>query len=235
MKTTKLILSLIAVLGVSALSAVSAHATTWYVRDGGGTKVQCTGTTNAVYPGSGSAQACAFNHPGYILGWGCTSITNCDANPIISSGDTLYIDGDSDVTPGAQAQYEIGYDSTNPSGFFHETYGNCVSSSTYVCNMGNLPAGLSSAVRTSIIGTGTHKPQLWGTQRITQVLSADNNHVWLQWLEITDHQACAFNDPTGACDYSASPYGPWAVDGLYLGGDDVNVTDVYVHGLGRYG
>ncbi|WP_353063654.1 putative Ig domain-containing protein [Tunturibacter psychrotolerans] len=47
--------------------------TTWYIRADGGSNTQCTGKTNAAYPGSGSGQACAFNHPYQMLnssgGW----------------------------------------------------------------------------------------------------------------------------------------------------------------------
>jgi hypothetical protein len=41
--------------------------TTWYIRADGGTNTQCTGKTNAAYPGSGTGQACAFNHPFQML------------------------------------------------------------------------------------------------------------------------------------------------------------------------
>ncbi len=45
-----------------------AWANIFYSRDGGGSTTQCTGTTNAVYPGSGVGQACAFNHPAWGMG-----------------------------------------------------------------------------------------------------------------------------------------------------------------------
>lgn len=35
----------------------------WYVRSDGGTTTQCAGHTDAAYPGSGSAQACAYLNP----------------------------------------------------------------------------------------------------------------------------------------------------------------------------
>lgn len=38
-------------------------AATWYVRTDGGTSSQCVGTTDAAYPGSGTAQPCAYNDP----------------------------------------------------------------------------------------------------------------------------------------------------------------------------
>ena len=43
--------------------------TTWYIRADGGTNTQCTGKTNAAYPGSGTGQACAFNHPYQMLNY----------------------------------------------------------------------------------------------------------------------------------------------------------------------
>lgn len=49
------------------LACSPAFATTWYIRTDGGTATQCTGTTNAAYPGTGTAQACAFNHPFWLL------------------------------------------------------------------------------------------------------------------------------------------------------------------------
>jgi hypothetical protein len=45
----------------------SGPGTTWYIRADGGTNTECTGKVNAAYPGSGSGQACAFNHPYQML------------------------------------------------------------------------------------------------------------------------------------------------------------------------
>src|SRR5665213_1076651 len=98
MKTKNLALSVVAILGVGAFWATSAFATTWYVRDGGGTVAQCTGTTNAVYSGIGTKQPCAFLNPMFVLGAGCgnTGGNSCDVSVVMQSGDTLDIVGDSD-------------------------------------------------------------------------------------------------------------------------------------------
>lgn len=40
---------------------------TWNILLTGGTATQCTGLVNAPYPGTGSAQPCAFNHPFWLL------------------------------------------------------------------------------------------------------------------------------------------------------------------------
>ncbi len=39
------------------------YGTTYYVRTDGGDAAQCTGLADAPYPGSGTGQACAWNHP----------------------------------------------------------------------------------------------------------------------------------------------------------------------------
>ncbi|WP_147319083.1 hypothetical protein, partial [Cognatiluteimonas weifangensis] len=77
---------LLAPLGLIAWSSAQA-ATTYYVRTDGGTASQCTGRANAPYPGSGSAQACAWNHPSVAL--------PASGSPRIAGGDTLLIGGGS--------------------------------------------------------------------------------------------------------------------------------------------
>ncbi len=54
---------------LSAAQPPPGPGTTWYIRTDGGTNTQCTGKTNAAYPGSGTAQACAFNHPYQMLNY----------------------------------------------------------------------------------------------------------------------------------------------------------------------
>ena len=224
MKNKKIFLSIMAVLGIWILGTNSANATTWYVRDGGGTASQCTGTTNAVYPGSGTGQACAFNNPMTALGY-CNgnegSGAACSVAGFVKSGDTLSIDGDSDINAGQQALYSIGYNSTiSPS---------CISSQAYYCQMAPIPAG-SSTTPTIVMGTGTHKPQLYGVDRTQQLMWAPNNYVTIQWLELTTHDSCAYSDPVNGCP---SPHA--YDDGLLLGGTGLTLTDVYIHGFARFG
>ena len=57
--------SLLLLLGL----CLSSQATTWFIRHDGGTNTQCTGTTNAPYPGSGTGRSCAYNHPFQLLDW----------------------------------------------------------------------------------------------------------------------------------------------------------------------
>lgn len=199
-----------------------AHATTWYVRDGGGTSSQCTGTTNAVYPGSGTGQNCAFNSTMYLTGFGCGNYNQggygCNVAPLMSGSDIVYVNGDSDLVPGTQAQFRVGYLSTgyNPSG--------CNSAGN--CNPGGLRPG-TLANPTSIIGVGTHRPQIWGSGGIGQVINADADYVLLNNLEITDHSSCQVNvscDTTGARDN-------WAKYGVYYGGTGSVMKNLWIHGL----
>lgn len=205
--------------------AINANATTYYVRDGGGTATQCSGTTNAVYPGSGTNQACAYNHPVWVTGGGFSG-SGTAAKWV--GGDTMSISGDSDTSPGSQAQYMIGYGMPNTSG--------CSTSWAYNCGLNELPAGTDASHQTTIIGTGTHQPQLWGTQREYQVLAMHNNYLKLQNIEITDHSTCTYNDPVNACNYGGSyPYGTWAPNGIDMAGTGITLTNVYIHGMGIYG
>ncbi len=55
------------VLAACLCFAAPSQAATYYVRTDGGTSTQCTGTADAAYPGSGTAKACAFNHPFWVL------------------------------------------------------------------------------------------------------------------------------------------------------------------------
>jgi hypothetical protein len=49
------------------LMTVPAMGTTWHIRLDGGNSTQCTGTTNAAYPGTGTGVACAYNHPFWMM------------------------------------------------------------------------------------------------------------------------------------------------------------------------
>lgn len=222
--------------GLFLLSAQNVFAaTTWFVRDDGGTPSQCTGLVAARYPGTGSGQACAFSHPRYLLGWNCGNNSSCSNAGNLQPGDTGSIDGDSHVNVGQQAQYMSGYVSSSV------TPG-CSSIASYDCTWGKVPAGPSSGAKTILIGTGTHRPQLWGSGKVWVVLNMGNNNIHVENIEVTDHSNCAQNTPNigtvqgfpSVCNNS-DPYGPWARDGIAIGGNNVELVNSYVHGIARYG
>lgn len=228
MKTEKLIRIVLLVILVTTICthASLAPATTYYVRTDGGTSTQCTGTTDAAYPGSGNAQPCAFSHPAWALG-------AQGSNGSMSAGDTLIIG------PG---QYMVGYGMpNNPSGS---------SSWTYESVMKSPPPGTSSFNKTKIYGKGYEtsckgaKAQLWGTERAWQVLTIGAN-TDVQCLEITDHSACIENGPVDGtidgfptrCVRETYPHGPWAAIGLKInqGASNVILKNVDIHGMAARG
>ena len=225
------------------LTAGNASATNWYVRDGGGTPSQCTGTTNAVSPRTGNNQPCALSNPMYVLGAGCgnTGWNNCDVSPLMADGDTLSISGDSDITPGAQAQYPIGLD---VNGIITPVNGNnCFAPAPENCTMANLPPN------STIIGTGTHRPQLWAREQVAQVLNDNNSTATtINNLEITQHSSCVYNgaDPQNTTDGFpnrcqtpsggfSSPFGNWGLTGISLSGAGITLENSWIHGMGQWG
>lgn len=208
----------------TALLSQSAVATTYYVRTDGGTLAQCTGQADSAYPGSGTNQACAVNHPFWLLPPAGTVV--------MQGGDTLI------VGPG---QYQIGLGAPNTS--------SCSSSWPYDCLMATVPAGPSAANKTKIYGKGwatgcSAKPQLWGNERVWQVMAVGSN-VDVQCLEITDHSACIESGPLDGtvggfpvkCERSTPPFGPWASFGLKINTAATNVTlkNLDIHGLANGG
>lgn len=192
---------------------------TWYVRTDGGTNTQCNGKVNAAYPGSGTNQPCAVNHPFWVLPPGRT--------PIIQGGDTLII---------GQGSYRIGMDAPNTVGQTSV----CYSAWTYDCAMPAIPSGPDAAHPTRILGEGwdtkaTAPPELFGVGRVWQVISLDNSsNVELRYLDITDHSSCIHNspDPAKRCNRSSAPFGDHGDLGI-AASDSANVLirDVNIHGM----
>jgi len=206
-----LLVSLINLVAASGLPARSAGplATTYYVRPDGGSAEQCTGRANAPYPGSGTAQPCAWDHPFRALPPG--------GAPRIAGGDTLRIG------PGS---YMMGYGAP-------ETDVNCDAGGAFGCLMPPIPSGPSPANRTRILGDSQNPPELWGTERPWFIINlTDSSNVELGHLEITDHSGCVeFHSGGLACERENPPYGAWASYGLYA----EDSANVYLHHLNIHG
>lgn len=210
------------------LISTPAWATTYHVGLTGGTGTRCNGSSSASDPGSGTNQNCAFNHPAWAIGATGTS-------GVMVAGDTLQFD---DTGP-----YMIGYGMPNTSG--------CVDVSAYNCLLNGLPAGTDSSHLTNIWGpnkgnsNGT-KVQLWGTQRVFQVLDISGaNHIDIESIELTDHSNCIENGPIDGtiggdpvhCERDTYPFGTWGSVGLNAGSatTDVHLTDMDIHGMAKKG
>ncbi len=200
---------------VCLLFPAQAYSATYYVRTDGGTSTQCTGNTDAAYPGSGTAQACAFNHPFWVLS------AAGSPNKMVG-GDTLIIG------PG---QYQMGFGAPNtPS---------CSQYYPWDCRMRVVPSG-TAAAPTRILGKGwdsgcASKPQLWGTERAATIFDLrGSSNVQIQCLDITDHSSCMDGGPDiqNVCNRNTYPYGPWALVGI-TASDSTNVLlkNVKIHGL----
>ena len=226
--STRLVLALAAFAGL-LLSSLPARAATWYVRTDGGTSTQCTGTTDAAYPGSGNGRACAFNHPFWALQPGQRA-SNFTPTTVMRPGDTLVIDSGS---------YMIGYGAPNSSNNM------CYQPATWGCAIASIPSGIDASHPTIVMGAScSAPPELWGTQRLSSIFDIENQHdITIKCLELTDHSMCIEsykpNSNTGgvtACNRSTYPYGTWAANGIYAA-DDVNLTlqNLNIHGFADYG
>ena len=207
--------------------ASAASAAVWYVRTDGGSASQCTGKTDAGYPGHGTQQDCAFNHPYQLLP------PNGSSEPMqptmMRSGDTLQI------RPGS---YMMGYGAPG------QTSAGCDVPYTWDCEIGNIPSGIDAAHPTVIMGDCKTLPELWGTQRAAAIFSLRKVHdVKIACLDLTDHANCIENyQPTSntggvtACNRSKYPYGTWAANGIYAA-DMTNLTlqKLDIHGFADYG
>jgi hypothetical protein len=195
---------------------------TLYVRPDGGSVGQCTGLVDAPYPGSGTSQPCAWDHPFRALPPG--------GPPRIAAGDTLIIEAGS---------YMMGYGAPEAD----QEDEACASDYPWDCHMSPVPGGPDSEHPTRIVGAGwdsgcSSPPQLWGTERADRILDlTDASNVEVACLEITDHSNCVEDHSGGlACQRDTFPYGEWAAVGVYAQDSaDVHLQDLNIHGLAAGG
>lgn len=213
----KISLKILCALTIVVLAGINSQvqAATYYVRTDGGTATECTGTTDAPYSGSGTNQACAFEHPFWAL-----SVANAPNKMV--GGDTLIIG------PG---EYMMGFGAPNtPS---------CSNYYPWDCYMRSVPSG-TAANPSRILGKGwdtgcSTKPQLWGTERTANILNLmGSSNVQIQCLDITDHSSCIDYgpDPATVCNRNSYPFGQWAMSGI-VASDSQNVLlkNLNIHGL----
>jgi hypothetical protein len=216
---------------LAALHTADAWAATYYVRSDGGSAQQCTGLADAPYPGSGSAQACAWSHPFVALP------PTAPERPLaarIRGGDTLII---------GSGSYMMGFGAAGAA-----EMAACYPTFTADCRMQPLPAGPDPAHRTRLLGQGWDQgckkaPELWGTRAVHRVLDlTKSSNVEVGCLEITDHSSCIVNHCIGGqcsgqvdrCSDGAearhAQNGLWSTDA-----SDVLLHDLDIHGIGGAG
>lgn len=222
----KILLTLSFVLLMTAQS----FAATYIVRKDGGTDLQCLGTTDAAYPGSGTNQACAFKHLSYTMpyrGSGATGYVS--AHPFVG-GDTVI------VTGGA--------------GIYNMAAGQVGCSNAVDCEM-RVPGGPDAAHPTRILGKG------WDTETGTRpVLVADGSifrgildffdgvdNIQVQYIDFTDGEDCMQRaDNGGTLSPKPCSAGHSGAYGIYArattGGnrvDNVLIKNVRIHGMSKGG
>ena len=203
-------------------------AATYYVRTDGGLANQCNGKADAAYPGTGSNQNCAWQHPFVALPPAGT--------PRIAGGDTLVI---------GSGSYMMGLGAPDTA--------KCYAAGAYDCFMPSIPKGISATQKTRILGKGFDAgcpaaPELWGTERASKILNLEaSSNVEVACLEVTDHSDCIeFHCAGGTCTGGAdqirmckrdtAPFGTWASSGISAkGASNVVMSDVNVHGLAGRG
>jgi hypothetical protein len=198
----------------AAAPAQPSSMTTYYIRPDGGSAEQCTGRADTAYPGSGTGQACAWDHP-------FRALPPQDA-PRIGGGDTLIV---------AAGSYMMGYGAPGADA--------CEADGAFDCMMPPVPSGPNPDRPTRILGAGWEHgcpapPELWGTERPWFILNlTGSDNVEVACLEITDHSGCVEDHSGGlACQRDEPPYGPWAAVGIYAeDATNVILRDLNIHGL----
>lgn len=219
-RSKSFLLLLFGLFSFSAFGSAQA-ATTYYVRTDGGNAAQCTGRADAAYPGSGTAQACAWNSPHHAL--------PASGVPRILGGDTLIIGAGS---------YRIGWGASGAAG------GRCFDQGRYDCYLAPVPSGPSVTAKTRILGRGFDAgcktpPKLWGSERVSTVLNLEgSSNVEIGCLEVTDQSDCVefHSDSAARCQRDSIPHGNWASAGLSAKGSrNVRLFDLNIHGLASTG
>ena len=192
-----------------ALRSNDGQNSTYYIHADGGSYDQCTGLENQPYPGSGSGQPCAWNHPFHAFPPGGTARIN--------GGDTLII---------GSGQYMIGFGALGDD--------MCSSDYPWECYMQQIPSGPDPQHPTRVLGAGwdsgcSSPPELWGTERVAFVVNLFHvNNVEVGCLDITDHSDCVeFHSGGLRCTRNRYPFGEWADSGVFAEAS----SNVYLHDL----
>lgn len=201
-----------------------AHATTWYIRADGGNRAQCTGTTDAAYPGTGTAQACGFNDYRLLAFPGAGGYVT-SGTWIVQGGDTIRIHA---------GQYRLGYNGPNSG----DHQGLAVAGNPFASAMPPIPSGTADNP-TRIIGAGSTLTQLYGGHGAGSLISLTGAaFVQISGLELTDHSQCTrigggYAAPVVSCGTNYPLTDDWAANGITTdtGTHDVTLSDLNIHGF----
>ncbi|HEX3969456.1 MAG TPA: Ig domain-containing protein, partial [Edaphobacter sp.] len=226
----------------AAAPAQTGPGTIWHIRQDGGTNVQCTGTTNAPYPGSGTGVACAYNHPYQMLNFAGNWTS-------FAAGDTMeFDDPPSNTTPYYMGEQNGGVGTDWSAQISVCPSPNSPSAAGASCILPNLPS--NTTIRGQSYGTchtaghtGLVNPTIFsGLNGVFAVLQVGGtNGVTISCIEVTQPDTCTSagsGQGPGQCT-SASNYVGYA--GLMLayqtgqGPANMTLTDFAVVGASSRG
>lgn len=200
-------------------------AATYYVRTDGSTATNCTGLTDAAYPGSGTGQDCAFNHPHWVMP--NIGVGN-DHTHDLASGDTVII---GDPEGGSEFRMGCQNDVTCRDALYNQVHSaTCATSYPYDCGMGALASGDDANNMIKIYGrgwdTGCENPPVLYAQGVTA--GDDRGATTILNLNGSD------NVDVRCLDITDKINGNGAINGIAASAsDNVIIKDVDIHGLHR--
>jgi hypothetical protein len=206
----------------AAASSATSASHTWFIREDGGDRKQCTGKTDAAYRGKGSGQPCAFKHPYYLF----TTGEYGNKGWVVEGGDTVIIRG---------GPYRMGYKGPD----MKDMWGSCPGD-PYGCSMPPLPSG-TPGHPTRFLGENYQsckkKTQLFGGYALGTIINlGGSKNVDVECLELTDHGQCSRAGgglPDSEKCHNDAPLSDYASTGIGTNAETANVLlkNLDIHGL----
>lgn len=216
-----------------------------YVRTNGGTSTQCTGGADADYDGSGSGEACSFNHPNWaleLIGQPAGAMVGGDTLVIVNGEYTIGCLGSG--TDCRDANYNITLSATCDNDYPEACAPEATPDGTsgdHTKIIGCSLTGCGCSVTDGVMTCSTTPPILKGqggivpSGNISGVLNLnDTDYVDVQDIEITDDADCGIGNASYPC-YPYTSDMATANNGITLrGATNVTLDGLKIHGMRVY-
>ena len=229
-----------AVMSITVAPQASAAGVTWYIRMDGGNNKQCTGTTNAPYPGTGTSQPCAYNHPYQMLTYSGTWASMRGGDTIQFEDQGPYYMGEENQGVGSDWSTQLAGICPTPNGYG----GNCVlpimpsgtaASPTRI--LGANAGSCHNAAHTGLVNPTVLEGSGWGAFTVLDLQGT--NYVTVSCIEVTQPDTCTRLGNGGGKCTSTNNYVSFA--GIILeyqtaqGPSNLTLQDVAVVGISANG
>ncbi len=228
------------VLSLTVAPQPAAGGTTWYIRLDGGNNTQCTGTTNAPYPGTGVNQPCAYNHPYQMLTWSGTWASMHGGDTIQFEDQGPYFLGEKNQGVGTDWNAQLGGICPTPNGYG----GDCVlpvfpsgSAGNPTRIVGANAGSCHNATHTGLVNPTVLEGSGWGAFAVLNLQGT--NYVNVSCIEVTQPDTCTRLGNNGGQCTSTNNYVSFA--GIILeyqtaqGPSNLTLQDVAVVGISSNG